>query len=159
MARDPNLRPLLPRQREFVHLIVYNGLTREEAYAQVTSEALTDDNRTKISHAAQKMFFLPHVYSYYNALMEEVRDKAAGKALWTKEIAEKKLLKLVEQAEEEIYGDPDNGVKGNRITMSRLNAIILPVKELNLMNGLNQTNMNVNGGCIVQFVGEDEIPD
>lgn len=159
MARDPNLRPLLPRQREFVHLIVYNGLTREEAYAQVTGEALTDDNRTKISNAAQKMFFLPHVYSYYNALMEDVRDKAVGKALWTKEIAEKKLLKLVEQAEQEIYGDPETGAPGARITMSRLNAIILPVKELNLMNGLNQTNVNMNGGCIVQFVGEDEIPD
>ena len=69
------------------------------------------------------------------------------------------MLRLVEQAEEEIYGDPDNGVKGNRITMSRLNAIILPVKELNLINGLNQTNVNMNGGCVVQFVGEEDIKD
>ena len=159
MARDPNLRPLLPRQREFVHLIVYNGLTREEAYAQINGETLDDESRTRISRAAKSMFFLPHVYSYYNALMEEARDKATGKALWTKEVAEKKLLRLVEQAEEEIYGDPDKGIKGNRITMSRLNAIILPVKELNLMNGLNQTNVNMNGGCVVQFVGEEDIPD
>lgn len=159
MAKDPNLRPLLPKQRELIHLIVYNGLTREEAYAQVNGDTLDDKNRTRISNAAQKMFFLPHVYSYYNALMEEARDKAAGKALWTKEIAEKKLIKLLEKAEEEIYGDPDSGVPGARITMSRLNAIILPAKELNLMNGLNQTNVNMNGGCVVQFVGEDEIPD
>ena len=159
MARDPNLRPLLPRQREFIHLIVYNGLTREEAYAQMNGETLDDESRTRISRAAKSMFFLPHVYSYYNALMEEARDKATGKALWTKEVAEKKLLRLVEQAEEEIYGDPDKGIQGNRITMSRLNAIILPVKELNLMNGLNQTNLNMNGGCVVQFVGEEDIPD
>lgn len=159
MAKDPNLRPLLPRQREFIHLIVYNGLTREEAYAQANSLTLDDDNRTKIKNSAEKMFYLPHVYSYYNALMEEARDKAAGKALWTKELAEKKLLKLVEQAEHEIYGDPDTGASGARITMSRLNAIILPVKELNLMNGLNQTNINTQGGVVVQFVGEDEIPD
>ena len=99
MARDPNLRPLLPRQREFIHLIVYNGLTREEAYAQVNGETLDDESRTRISRAARSMFFLPHVYSYYNALMEEARDKATGKALWTKEVAEKKLMRLVEQAE------------------------------------------------------------
>ena len=43
--------------------------------------------------------------------------------------------------------------------MSRLNALILPVKELNLMNGLNQTNVNMNGGCVVQFVGEEDIKD
>lgn len=159
MAKDPNLRPLLPYQREFIHLIVYNGLTREEAYAQAKCEELNDDSRTKIKNAAEKMFYLPHVYNYYNALMEEARDKAAGKALWTKEIAEKKLLKLIEQAEKEIYGDPETGQGGARITMSRLNAIMLPAKELNLMNGLNQTNVNLGGGCIVQFVGEDEIPD
>lgn len=159
MAKDPNLRPLLPRQREFIHLIVYNGLTREEAYAQVNSDTLDDKNRTRIKNAAEKMFFLPHVYSYYNALMEEARDKAAGKALWTKERAEKKLIQLVEKAEEEIYGNDATGQSGARITMSRLNAIILPIKELNLMNGLNQTNINTTGGVVVQFTGEDEIPD
>ena len=159
MAIDLSYRPLVTRQREFIHFIVFSGRTREEAYEQMNSETLDDETRTRISRAAKSMFFLPHVYSYYNALMEEARDKATGKALWTKEVAEKKLLRLVEQAEEEIYGDPDNGVKGHRITMSRLNAIILPVKELNLMNGLNQTNVNMNGGCVVQFVGEEDIKD
>ena len=156
---DPALRPLSSKEREFIHQIVYQGLPREEAYASVSEMEFTEDNKTKIRSQANSMFFRPHVYNYYQALMEEIRDKDTSKAIWTKEVATEKLVKLIEAAESDLYGDPAKGIAPKQITMSRLNAIVLPVKELNLMNGLNNTNVNLNGGMVVNFVGEEEIPD
>lgn len=155
----PELRALSSKEREFIHCIVHQGLSREEAYASVSEIEFTEDNMKKLRRQANSMFFRPHVYNYYQALMEDVRDRATDKAVWTKDIAERKLLKLIEAAEKDLYGDPENGVSPKQMTMSRINAIILPAKELNLMNGLNNTNINLNGGMVVNFVGEDEIPD
>ena len=155
----PELRPLSSKEREFIHQIVYQGLSREEAYATVSEIEFTEDNQKKIKSQANSMFFRPHVYNYYNALMEEIRDKDTSKAIWTKEVATSKLMRLIEAAETEIYGDLENDIKPKPITMSRLNAIILPAKELNLMNGFNATNVNVGGGVVVKFEGEDSIPD
>jgi hypothetical protein len=155
----PELRALNSKEREFIHQIVYQGLPREEAYASVSEIEFTEDNKKKIRSAANSMFFRPHVYNYYQALMEEIRDKDTSKAVWTKEVATQKLMRLIEAAEEDLYGDPTKGISPKQMTMSRINAIVLPAKELNLMNGLNNTNVNLNGGMIVNFVGEDEIPD
>lgn len=156
---DPELRALNSREREFVHLMVYKGLTKEEAYAEVNCLAYNEDNMKKLKNGARAMFFKPHVYNYYNAMMEEVRDKEMNKAVWTKEVATSKLLRLIERAEKDLYGSVEEGIDPKQITMSRINAIVLPAKELNLMHGLNTTNVNLNGGCVVQFVGEDEIQD
>lgn len=155
----PELRSLNSKEREFINLIVYQGLPREEAYASVSEIEYTEENKKKIRSAANSMFFRPHVYNYYQALMEEIRDKDTNKAIWTKEVATQKLMRLIEAAESDLYGDPANGISPGKITMSRLNAIVLPVKELNMMNGLNNTNVNLNGGMVVNFVGEDDIPD
>ena len=156
---DPALRPLSSKEREFIHQIVYQGLSREEAYASVSEIEYSEDNKKKIRSAANSMFFRPHVYNYYQALMEEIRDKDTGKAIWTKEVATQKLMRLIEAAEADLYGDPSEGIAPKQMTMSRINAIVLPAKELNMMNGYNNTNVNLNGGMIVNFVGEDDIQD
>jgi hypothetical protein len=90
--------------------------------------------------------------------MEEIRDRQVKKGEWTKERATEKLVRLIEKAEEDIYGNPEKGLDAKQLTMGRLNAIVLPIKELNTMNGFNQTNVNVDG-CVVQITGEDKIPD
>ena len=156
---DPELRSLSSKEREFIHQIVHQGLSREEAYASVSEIEFTDENKQKIRSQANSMFFRPHVYNYYQALMEDVRDRDIDKAVWTKQVAEQKLIRLIEAAEKDLYGDPVSGESPKQMTMSRINAIILPAKELNLMNGLNSTNVNLNGGMIVNFVGEEDIPD
>lgn len=156
---DPELRPLSSKEREFIHQIVYQGLPREEAYASVSEIEFTEDNQKKIRSQANSMFFRPHVYNYYQALMEEIRDKDTSKAVWTKEVATSKLMRLIEAAEKDLYGDPAQGIAPKQMTMSRINAIVLPAKELNLMNGLNNTNVNIGGGVVVNFVGEEDIPD
>lgn len=136
--------------------MVYQGLERVEAYAQANDKVIGEDNYESIRTAAAKAFYTPHISNYYHALMQEIRDKEVKKGVWTKEVATEKLMKLIERAEQDIYGDEEHEPK--QLTMSRLNAIILPAKELNLMHGFNQTNMNVDG-CVVQIYGEDDIPE
>ena len=72
---DPELRPLSSKEREFIHQIVYQGLPREEAYAMVSEIEFTEDNKKKLRNQANSMFFRPHVYNYYQALMEEIRER------------------------------------------------------------------------------------
>jgi len=161
MARSSELRPLMPKQREFIHLIVYQGLTKEEAFAHSHQISFANTPIEKLRPRATRAFYTPHINSYYHSLMEEVRARETKKAVWTKEVATEKLMRLIERAEKDLYGVDKNGNRvGNemQLTMGRLNAIVLPVKELNLMNGLNQTNVNLEG-CIVQISGEENIPD
>lgn len=153
---NPELKPLRPKQRKFIDLMVYQGLDRIEAYAQAYGKVITEENREAIKASAAKAFYTPHINNYYHALMEEIRDREIKKGVWTKEVATQKLMRLIEKAEQEIYGDEEHAPK--QLTMSRLNAIILPIKELNLMNGFNQTNVNVEG-CVVQICGEEDIPE
>lgn len=153
---DPELKPLRPQQREFIHLIVYQGLSKTEAYAQVHNKTITDENRESVRISAISCFNTPHIKNYYNGLMEEIREREVKKGVWTREVATQKLMRLIEKAEQDIYGDDENAPK--QLTMSRLNAIILPAKELNTMNGFNQTNINVDG-CVVQICGEGELKD
>lgn len=158
MEKDALLKPLKPKERQFVHYIAYEGLDKLEAYSMAYEQEITEESRSKLQRKAYALFYKPHVQSYYQSIMDEIREKEAHKGAWTKEIATKKLLRLIEKAEEDIYGNPEKGIQPKQLTMSRLNAIILPIKELNTMNGFNQTNLNVEG-CLVQIVGEENIPD
>lgn len=149
---DPELKPLSAKHRKFIHLIVYQGLPREEAYCEALEKDINTMNSEALRVNAAKLFYQPHINNYYHALMEEIRDNEVKKAVWTKEVATEKLMKLIEKAETEVYNE------NKPITMSRLQAIMQPAKELNLMNGLNQTNLNIEGQ-IVQICGEEDIPE
>lgn len=149
---DPELKPLLARQRKFIDLIAYQGMDRIEAYCQAYDKDIAVVDRETIRTSASKLFYTPHVNNYYNAVMEDIRDNETKKGVWTKEVATEKLMNIIEKAEQEIHEE------GKPITMSRLQAIMQPVKELNLMNGFNQTNLNVEGQ-VVQIIGESDIPD
>lgn len=155
---DPELKTLTPRQRTFIELIAYKGLSREEAYCQAYSKDSSAANPETTRVSAAKIFYTPHVNSYYHALMEEIRDVEVKKGVWTKEVATEKLMRLIDRAEQDIYGDENVGIQPGKITMSRLQAIMLPVKELNQMNGFNQTNLNIEGK-LVQICGEDDISE
>ena len=149
---DKELKPLLPKQRQFIDNIVFKGMTREEAYCDAYGKDISTGNPESIRANASKLFYTPHVNNYYHAVMEEIRDNDIKKAIWTKDVATEKLMKLAEKAESEIYDE------NKPITMSRLQAVMQPIKELNQMNGFNQTNLSVEGQ-IVQICGEDDIPD
>ena len=41
---NPELKPLRPNQRQFIHLMVYQGLERVEAYAQANDKVISDEN-------------------------------------------------------------------------------------------------------------------
>lgn len=142
---DPSLRPLKEKPRRFVDLMISQGLSRQEAYVMVYG----DDE--EVNSKSNSLFNRPNVLQYYYARLDELKEKESSKAVWTREVATKKLVSLIEKAEKEME-------QGKPLTMSRLQAIVLPAKELNLMNGFNQTNLNVEG-CVVQIVGEQEIPE
>lgn len=153
MSNDVEQKALRDDERMFVHKMVYDGLDRLEAYVDVMKVQLSDDNLRRVKARACAMLLRPHVNRYYLSLLEEIRSKETEKGVWTKELATQKLMKLIEKAEEDIYLD------GKQLTMGRLNAIMLPVKELNTMNGLNTTtNINLEG-AIVQISGESELKD
>lgn len=147
-----------PAERNFVNLMVYQGLSRIEAYCEATGTPYEEENKRSIEGKAARMFYRPQVNSYYYGVMQDINAKQTKKGAWTKEVATDKLMRLIERAEEDIYGNPTKGVDPKQLTMSRLNAIILPAKELNLMHGFNQTNVSMEG-CVVQICGEDELID
>lgn len=153
MPDENALRPLTPKQRMFIDNMVVHGMDKVEAYCKANDIEMTDDIAKKTKSSAHRTFLLPQVYSYYDSLTKEAIRKAAGKAAWTKDIATEKLLKLVEKAESEVYDE------AKPITISRLNAIFLPAKELNTMYQLNTTTTVDFEGRMVQIVGEDKIPD
>jgi len=155
---NPELKALKDVERDFVHGIVHKGLEKVESYCLNYDKKLTEANKQQMRQKALTCFYKPNVNRYYHALMEEVRDSETKKGVWTKDVSTKKLMRLLEKAEEDIYGDEEKGVEGKQLTMSRLNAIILSAKELNLMHGYNQTNMNVDG-VMVQIVGEGDLED
>lgn len=146
-------KPLKFKERKFVNDIVYQGLTPMESYSKNFEKPITLENKKKLKANAARLMNKDNIITYYNAIMEEVREKETKKAVWTKEVATTKLMALIEKAEKDIYEDD------KPLTMGRLNAIMMPAKELNLMNGLNQTNLNVTGQQVVQFIGEDDILD
>lgn len=150
---------LRPNEKEFVHQIVYNGLSRTEAYAHVQDRPLTEETRASLANSASAMFKRPRVRAYYDDLMKEARERQVAKAVWTREVATEKLMRLIEAAETDLYGSPQQGLPPKQMTMSRVNAIVLPAKELNLMNGYNANNVNVGGGVVVKFEGEEDIPE
>lgn len=151
-------RALKDKERNFVHLMVYDGLPRDEAYAHAYGQDMCRRNKESIRVQAAKVFYKANVNSYYLGLLDEVKEKEMNKAVWTREVAAKKLMKLIERAETDIYGDAEKGLDEKTITPARLNAVMLPIKELNLMNGFNQTNTNVEG-LLVQIVGEADLPE
>ena len=145
------IKTLKPIEREFLELVTYRGMSTEEAYSEVMELELTEENRLNFKKKGQNILRRPHVRERYDAIMEEIRDNQVKKAAWTKELAEEKLMKLIEKVEEELYE------RGQNATMSRVNGIILPVKELNAMNGFNETNINIAGNVGIKFEGEDEL--
>lgn len=147
------LKPLKAEERIFVRNIVVNGLSPIEAYSDAFGESITEDNKSSIKKKADRRLKKGNVNALYSAMMEEVRDNEIKKAVWTKEVATDKLMRLIEKAESDIYEED------KPITMARLSAILQPAKELNMINGFNQTNLNINSNEVVRFVGEDEIPD
>lgn len=144
--------PLRPKQRQFVHNLVYENMDKPMAYACAYNRDYNDETKGALAAAASSTLKLPQVKKYYEALMNEIIEEQREKAKWTKEKAVEKLTHLVEKIEEDIY------TNNQPVTMARLQGIIMAAKELNSMHGYNQTNVKVEG-CIVQITGEDKLED
>ena len=146
------LRILREEERKFIDNIVIHSCDKLESYCMVYDIELTEDNKDELLQKSDRLFNKPHIKSYYQAKIEEIIDKETKKAVWTKEVAVQKLMKLIDTAEQQIQES------GGNITTARLNAMMQPIKELNLMHGYNETNVN-NNITGVQIIGEAELED
>ena len=147
-----DLRILKEEERKFIDDIVFNCCDKLESYCNNYNIELTEENKDETLAKANRLFNKQHILEYYQALMDDIRDKETKKAVWTKEVATEKLMHLIEVAEQQI------DESGGNITTARLNAIMQPIKELNLMNGFNETNVN-NNITGVQIIGEADLED
>lgn len=152
MAELKVLKVLKEEERNFIDDIVFNCCDKLESYCNNYNMELTEENKDEILAKANRLFNKPHILEYYQALMDDIRDKEIKKAVWTKEVATQKLMHLIEIAEQQI------NESGGNITTARLNAIMQPIKELNLMCGFNETNVNSNITG-VQIIGEADLED
>ena len=143
---------LKEEERKFIDDIAKNGCDKLESYCINYNIELTEENKEEMIKKSNRLFEKDRVKEYYSALMDDIRDRETNKAVWTKELATEKLMHLIEVAEKQI-----DATDGN-ITTARLNAIMQPIKELNLMNGFNETNINAGVG-LVQIVGEEGLED
>lgn len=146
-------KPITARQREFINLIVYNRLDREMAYCQSHGVRPSAFEEGRLQRKSYSEFRKPQVQEYYMACMEEIRDAEVQKGVWTKQLATDKLMRLVEHAEETLY-DADA-----KLNAAILNAILLPIKELNQLEGLLVQKMDINADSQITFVGEDSMLD
>ena len=146
------LKILKEQERKFVDDIVFHGCDKLESYCNNYDIELTEDNKDDLIIKSNRLFNKQHIKSYYQACMDEVRENETKKAVWTKEVATQKLMNLIEIAEQQIQES------GGNITTARLNAMMQPIKELNLMNGFNETNFN-NNITGVQIIGEADLED
>lgn len=152
MVVGPENRAIKDSQRIFVHMMVYQGYDRRVAYAQSHDIELNSKNEKEIMQKATSLFNRPNINKYYHALVQEISEKEEEKGLWTREIATRKLMRLIDKAEKDIYDS------NKTLSMARLNAIVLPAKELNLMNGFNMSNHNIEG-AVVHISGENELQE
>lgn len=146
------LRVLKEEERKFIDDIVFHGCDKLESYCNNYDVELTEENKDDLLAKSNRLFNKPHIKGYYQARMEEIMDRETKKGVWTKEVAVQKLMNLIEIAENQIQES------GGNITTARLNAMMQPIKELNLMHGYNETNVN-NNLTGVQIIGEADLED
>lgn len=151
--RGPKVPRLTARQMEFIDKIVFHGMSREDAYCITHGVNPSDFKEGKLEQRAYSVFSKPLVYDYYNQQMQMVRDAEVQKGVWTKERATEKLTRLVEHAEELLY--EHNG----KLTVATMNAILLPIKELNSISGLLVQKIDLNADSQITFVGEEQMLD
>ena len=131
--------------KEFIDDIAINGLSKVEAFEKYFAEKCVDG--ADIEKLAERKFNQKHNAEYYKAIMEEVHHQELKMSEWTRDMATKDLIEVKEALKKDI-------MKGGNRKQAVLMAYLQSIKELNLMNGYNETNVNVNMPPMT-FIGFD----
>ena len=135
--------------RNFVDNFLLENMSLAEALCAAEGKELTDNNKNYYTKRAYDRLDIPVVNEYYLEMRCKMAGLEAERMIWNRDIATEKLTHLIDKAEAELYED------GSKITMSRMNAVVLPVKELNELWGLKEQNINLNTEAQVIFKDEE----
>lgn len=117
-------KTLTANQAKFVKLVVEKGYSYVKAYVEAYNSEETD--KVRLKNSAQRVVAKAHVRE---AIERQKAQVNMGVAVWNKEKAVSKLMKLLNKAEEDLE------IKG--LTKVNTDTVINTIKELNAMVGLN----------------------
>jgi len=132
-----------------IDLFLKEGMSARESIRVAFDKELDENNASKYF---MKMLDDGMLRAYYEANVEELRERGEEKSLWTRSLAVNTLTKLISKAEEELYDEE------KPLNMTRVQAIISAVKELNMMSGFITEKHQVMQ-AVVHFDGDDRILD
>lgn len=132
-----------------IDLFLREGMSAREAIKVAYDKDYDEQNASKYF---MKILDNPMLRSYYEANVAELRERGEEKSLWTRTQAVLTLRKLIDKTEHELYDDE------KPLTMTRVNAIISAVKELNMMSGFITEKHQVMS-AVVMFNGDDHMQD
>lgn len=142
-------RALTQSQEKYVQELS-KGTPRFEAF-QIAYPTSLNWKRDSVDQAAYQELNKPHVRARYDELKKKVDSRVetiiVRKRVWTTEMAIEKLTNLAEQAEKEIK-------ESEKVNMTRVQAILGAVKELNSMHGYNEKNITATNKVVI--VGSEE---
>lgn len=182
-----NDEPLDTNQNRFVTAII-NGSTLSDAILEAYphTKALSPAAR---SSKGGKLKRVPKIAKAIETRCKQVRQACEIEAKWERsdsiktlravidrnvnelnriddafEMETDAMLDAIDHAEDEsekasLMAEFVKQQKTRRISKIHNSAIIESVSELNKMQGYNLTNFEIGGDAVVQFVGEEEIPD
>lgn len=125
---------------------ILKGETQYQAYLNAYPSSKSW-KRDSVDQAAYQLFRLEHIQMKFKEMQKRIEDKIVKKSVWTTEMAIEKLTNLAKQAETEIQ-------ESNKINMTRVQAILGAVKELNSMHGYNEKNITATNKVVI--VGSEE---
>jgi len=139
---------LTTAQIKYVEGII-RGKTQIHSYNEAFPKSQKWTDRST-SSAATSLFAQQKIQKFYTERVEQTKNLEAEKTTWTRYRAIEMLTELANKAQIEL--------QEGKLTMSRILAIQSSVKELNLMHGYNQTNVNNNNLVQVVFA-DNELED
>ena len=77
------LKILKEEERKFIDDIVYHGCDKLESFCNNYDCELTEETKDDLIAKSNRLFNKPHIKSYYQACMDEVRENETKKAVWT----------------------------------------------------------------------------
>lgn len=134
------------KQEKFVQNLI-DGMSQREAYKLAYPKSLKW-KESAIDTQASILFKNSKVLERFNLL----RDKAASKAIWTREQAINDLVAIKNKCVEVMTYtkvDETTGEEIEIIDTKTATTAINAIKELNNMNGYNESNMNMEINKVV----------
>jgi hypothetical protein len=134
---------------EFMDLIQAQGMDKVDAYLKCFPSKCEGKTEEEVADLADKRFKRKDNLTYYEARQQELSVVEKEKMEWNIEVANKKMMKMLDHLEKKVYDDSNE-------KMAVLATVTNLYKELNLINGVNVNDKKFKENPII-FVGLDQL--